>query len=286
MKEQFNITYDGQALADNSMGVSDLAPALLALVSLLRMANEVVGGERKITLNIKAFRAGSFTIDLELTQTLTQYVSSLWGGAGISLIALLFGGGADVISYFEFIRRLKGRKPERTESDGEKVKVFIQKEVIVINNNILHLYQNADARKAASEILKPLEKDGVDSFCAGGNSGKTAIKKEERAYFDMPKQEESLVDEVTKMAFSIITLSFDKTHKWRLSYGESSINAAILDKDFLEKVRKNQVSFSSGDILICEVRQKQSRTADGIKTEYEVIEVLEHKPALKQDNLF
>ena len=98
MKEQFNITYGGQALADNSMSVSDLAPALLALVSLLRTANEVVGGERKITLNIKAFRAGSFTIDLELTQTLTQYVSSLWGGAGISLIALLFGGGADVIS--------------------------------------------------------------------------------------------------------------------------------------------------------------------------------------------
>ena len=56
----------------------------------------------------------------------------------------------------------------------------------------------------------------------------------------------------------------------------------LLTKTFLNRVNTNQISFSKGDILICEVRMIQTRGRDGLKTEYVVERVREHKPAARQ----
>ena len=61
---------------------------------------------------------------------------------------------------------------------------------------------------------------------------------------------------------------------------------AIKDADFLGRVDRNLVSFSKGDILICDVITRQFQTAKGLSTEHEVVKVLEHKPAARQLKLF
>ena len=50
----------------------------------------------------------------------------------------------------------------------------------------------------------------------------------------------------------------------------------------LANLNENQISFSKGDILFCRVRTKQWSTTQGLKTEYEVLEVLDHKPPSRQ----
>lgn len=46
MSEKSVIRYDGPALADHSMDVADLAPALMALSDLLKIANTYMNGDR------------------------------------------------------------------------------------------------------------------------------------------------------------------------------------------------------------------------------------------------
>ena len=61
---------------------------------------------------------------------------------------------------------------------------------------------------------------------------------------------------------------------------------AIKDTEFLDRVDRNLISFSKGDILIYEVVTRQFLTAKGLSTEHEVFKVLEHKPAARQLKLF
>ena len=53
--------------------------------------------------------------------------------------------------------------------------------------------------------------------------------------------------------------------KWRLYDGTSTIHAAITDAGFLSRVHNSQISFSKGDVLVCNVRMQQWQTSDGAK---------------------
>jgi plasmid rolling circle replication initiator protein Rep len=54
------------------------------------------------------------------------------------------------------------------------------------------------------------------------------------------------------------------------------------DPVFSNRVDLNQVAFAKGDILLCDARVTQKRTAEGLKTEYVVEQVVEHRPAVRQ----
>ena len=57
------------------------------------------------------------------------------------------------------------------------------------------------------------------------------------------------------------------------------------DKGFLEKVNRGLIDFAKGDMLKVKLKTTQMQTRDGLKTEYEVVEVLEHKKATRQLSL-
>ena len=64
---EFSVTYAGDALDNNLMGVKDLAPALLSLGQAFERANTLLNGDRAtVNLNIKALSPGSFGISLVL----------------------------------------------------------------------------------------------------------------------------------------------------------------------------------------------------------------------------
>ena len=83
-------------------------------------------------------------------------------------------------------------------------------------------------------------------------------------------------------AYSIIALAFKDDNKWRLHDGNNTISVSIEDQKFLSDVNENKISFSKGDILICRVRTKQWSTSVGLKTEYVVLEVIDHRSPPRQ----
>ena len=98
--------------------------------------------------------------------------------------------------------------------------------------------------------------------------------------------EEVLIDDTRRAAFSILSLAFKEDNKWRLHDGNSAISALILDERFIRRVNNNQIAFAKGDVLICDVRMTQTRDRNGLRTEYVVEHVAEHKPAAQQVAMF
>ncbi len=85
-----------------------------------------------------------------------------------------------------------------------------------------------------------------------------------------------LSDREYEGVFAIIAPVFKGGNKWRLSDGNATSNVAIADRVFLERVDARQESFFKGDLLKCKIRTQQWQTESGLRTEHEVLKVVEH----------
>ena len=289
-KAEFNIAYCGDALTSHIMDVRDLAPALMSLGNLFDEANRVINGDKTtVNLEMKAQAPGSFVIGFQLWQSLGNQISNFLTSdfitSAINLKELVIGG----VGLFWLIRKLQGKKPRITDLQNGKVKLEFANETFEVPLQLLRLYQELTVRKAVAEVLKPLERDGIEVFEVRESTQVIgSVNQDELLYFAVPEiEDEKILENESEAAYSIIRLAFKEDNKWRLYDGNATISVTIKDDDFLNKVERNLVSFAKGDILLCKVRTIQWRTADNeLKTEYEVLKIKEHRHAARQLQLF
>jgi len=293
-KAEFKITYDGEALQNHTMDVKDLAPALLSLGQLFDESNRVLNDDTvKVNLKVKAVGEGSFETILDFHQEIKGIVDIFGKDDFVNskmMVDCIFGvvgGGWGLWKFISWIRNRKVAKIEKI--DDELLKIEVDGETHIIHKNVLPLYKDIAVRKASEDILKPLEKEGIDLFLVKeDNQEIQRVGKEEIGNFEFVDGEEEVIILQTELetVYSIKTLSFKEGNKWRLFDGNTTLWVDILDKEFLEKVDSNVESFSKGDFLICEVRITQYTINHEMKTRHEIIKVKEHKKASQQISLF
>lgn len=292
-RASFTIAYDGPALENGVMDVRDLAPALLSVGQLFDAANRALNGvdAPPIRVNVQATSAGSFKINFEVVQNFFESAKTLlsgdWVTAALHLKELIFGSALGLIWLTNV---LKGRKPERIERlSDDTVRLTIDGKTYDVPIKLLQLYQEIAIRKACEDLIAvPLSKEGIDTFkVMDGRKNILQIEKSEAEHFIAPEPPSVVVvEDIRRSAFSIVALAFKEDNKWRLHDGNTQISATMEDADFLRKVDGNLIRFAKGDVLVCEVKVKQVQSGQGLKTDYSVIRVLEHRPAPRQIDLF
>lgn len=288
----FNLVYGGPVLEEHQMDVRALAPALLAMGDLVERANEMLNGDQaKVSVNVHAsFRQGSFGIELDLAQSLWQHAINFAGNHEVVSISTLLGllgisVKDGVVGVFQLILKLRGRGIRKiVPIDGGKVRFIIDDQSIEVEERVYQLLQDYKIRKAIQGIVaEPLEREGIDSVSTVDKDAKRVmvhIEKSESHYFCAPDpQDEELDSDEYTATLQVLTLAFQDGNKWRFTEGGgNTFYATILDEEFLQQIRSNE-PFARDDIIRATVRRTQRLTKDGLKAEYEIVRVLEHRSA-------
>lgn len=296
MAERFYVIYDGWALEHHLMDVRDLAPAMIAVNDLLSNVNKALNGD-KADLNLKvnaSFRAGSFGMELHTVVHFLSQIRDMFASDNASAISnawtileiVGFVSGAGLIG---LIRFLKGKKPTKIIDEDGRLKVYLNEtEYYETDGKVVKLYKNRTIVSDLNKMLEPLEKDGIDSFFVSRTGDKKdadlAIDESELTYFEYQEIENDLSENITETFVQIEAAVFKDNNKWKFDNGGSPINAAILDEEFLRKIDAGELRFGKGDLLKVKLKTIQTFAHGKLKTEFQVIEVLEHK-IVKQGHL-
>lgn len=290
----FRITYDGPALASHEMDARELAPALLAVGSLLESATWALHGDRvKPRVKVRgSFRTGSFGIDFTLATDWIVTIRDLFASEGASatangleiLGALGFVWWAGKRSLLTVLRWLHGRRVRHLEATDTGAILSVDGETLEIEREVMLLLGNERVLQSLEAVTAPLERDGIDVLATGSDDTITeTIRKEERAWFaPLPTESGQLFSNRIRSALYIESPTFKEGKKWRFSDGQASFSAEIADEEFLERVESGSARFGKGDILIVDIRIVQTRSGGKFRTERTIERVIDHRIPTEQ----
>lgn len=289
----FSIKYDGEALAQHSMDVKDLAPSLISFSDFLEESYQNLHGrDKKLRVKFKANKEGSLGVDLQVVADLIESFTTFFNSQQVSallafleIVGIVTGGTAGLI---QAIKKLRGRNIKRViqREDGPDVEIETEDgEKIIVKREVPKLLKSVSIRENLFQFTKPLSQNGYEEIKFENNDEQKSEKivKEEQHYFEVPDiAEEELLDDTRRAVFSISSLSFKEDNKWRLSDGSNIYPVKILHEEFIDRVSNNLETFSKDDVLIVMLRTRQLKTKNGLKTEYEITEVLDHQSSRPQ----
>jgi hypothetical protein len=294
-KIHFSIKYDGPALASHQMDVRELAPALIALSEMLEHANKAAFPEAaEVRVNVQGnFKGGSFGVDLIAMQSVAQQIVSMFSGPEATASANLFAilGGVGLLGsggLIGVIKWLKGRKPSSVRFSGDKTVFELRTDETVETFEVDlvagKLYQNRIVRQSLAKVIKPLEREGVDEFsCGRDGKVETVVTKNDVPWFEMAASEADVVSDTVSegVLLQIESAVFKDDNKWRFNDGATAFFAEIADPDFLARINSGDERFGKGDVLVVDLQRVQSIADSGLKLEYIVVKVREHRAPLQ-----
>ena len=291
------IRYDGPALADHEMDVEELAPALLALASLIQLANHKFNGSRsavRVVVNAD-IEQKCFQIQIKLIQDILQHAKSFLDGdmATIKEICEWIGiVGTSSLTLFKLLVKLAEKKQDTTvfNADASNDATIFQ-----IQNLHLHLppgqVKQLLADEAivgkAQEVLKPATKPGYETVGfhrADGTSVFSANKLEADAVLALPSElgasegneETDLADEDHNEIHARVMVKTQRNEgkaQWELKWAARAEWASIDDSEWLGQFQTGQVPHTIPFYLDVQLDMVTSRSNPDAPARFHVLKV-------------
>lgn len=295
------IRYDGPALAGHRMDVADLAPALLGLSELCKIANAKFNGDNAaVKVLIGADQEHQcFQFRVDVVQTLWQHAQSLIEQKDIKsakdilewlgLVGTTLGAP---IGLFKLLKKILGKAVTEEKFYSKDGRNIVQLN-IVGNDNTVITYQEtyelmADAAVIgnAKKVLQPVTREGYDKVEFEVESGIVErFSKDEAAHIvdheSAPAEEAMFGEPQTITAFvRVYAPVYDSgADRWRFVYNEAhpymDISGTTIGAD---AVRRGGALLD--DLYKVKLEIQQVKSAEGkISAKYKITEVLEFMPA-------
>ena len=275
------LRYQGPAVDDGSMDVYQAAANMVAFSEfVVAAAHTLYGADVEVKAEVNAFQRGSFETDL------TFHVLGT-AGTILSAMAPNMAGVVSVLKEsLDLFRFLKGQAAEKVEhiDNSNRVSVTnVNGNVTIVQTESLTLTLDEKAGKSVGQfVCEALTKPGMRELQISSGGEQVASVNDDSASFYHPILEETpVIEQVVQMGLMIETASFKDGSKWTLSEGEASLQFTIEDEDFLARI-DNGEAFRKGDVLLCDVRVKQTKLGHRLKIQRAIIKVHRHNSAHEQ----
>ena len=282
----FVLSYEGDALSNNSIRARDLAPAMLAMDALLVRSNRLLNSETVLaSLSVRAHRPGSFEIEfvLQVAPLAIGMLGSEYITSAANLVRLIFGSQHPGL--FAIGKFLRGSPPASTETSGDSLIMEAEytegeqseRRRLIVPVNAHRLFQDRDIRQDMLDVLYPLQQDGIQEMLVS-ESGEPLerVNEDDLPSFIMPSKDSVLGESVTRQFLEIDTSRHrSSSRQWRFFDGNKTNNYIMRDEQFRQALLRREIPIWTGDIYECEVKSTQRIGPRGnIKTDLEILRVI------------
>lgn len=263
-----------------------LASALVGLADAVREANAVVNPGYRVEVIVEALSQGSFKATV---RTVFTKARDLFSHQAVQ--AVIWG----IVATHIYEKAIKTDEPPKITVSDDMVIIEVGKDRIVVPKNIYEAKKQVERSErfkgAIGRVFEAAKADpsvtGVAFTDERPNSPPMIITRDK---FDLfrPEEEDTQnireIVEITQVEISRAILERGR-RRWEFFWRGFKIAAPILDEKFFDRFFAHEITIAPGDALEVALRIVQERNEDSgifVNVRYEIVEVLNHVPRLKQ----
>jgi hypothetical protein len=264
-----------------------LASALVGLADAVREANAIVNPGYKVEVVVEALAPGSFQATV---RTVFTKAKNLFSHSAVQ--AFIWS----IVSTHIYETCIKTDEPPKITVSDDMVVIEVGKEKIIVPRDVYEAKKQVEkSERFRNAIGKVFEAAASDPNVTG-----MAITDENNAppsNFIIPKElfcrfeTESTLDENTREIVEITQVEINRAilergrRRWEFFWRGIKIAAPILDDRFFDRFFAHEIMIAPGDGLEVALRILQEKHPDSgifVNKRYEIVEVYDHVPRLKQ----
>ena len=245
----------------HSISTYDLITYLTNANKLITSINQTLNtkyciGFDQVEVDVIALKEGSFKIPLCIKKitnnaTFASIAGSVIGGLALNLLT-------------------KNPEPQT---------VHIGKDTVEVTSD--ELLKNKKTANAIGSIAKTaVESDDIKDLTVtyekeNGEREEVTISKKTLSdvMYEVP-EDESISNIITNVTLEIVSPVFvDKPASWKVAYDGKQFTAQMTDKDFLEKMNLQKLSFAPGDVIIADMEEVAKTTERAIRFKHYIRKV-------------
>ncbi len=320
-RAQAIVRYDGPAVSDHQMDVHDLAPSLLALGDLCKLANEILNGQSAtVRMLVRAdLEHKCFQLQIELFQTLYEQLTAILDMDGvknaknilewIGIIGVPAGiVGGTLFELLKFLRAAPRTQPSAPDAPLQERAIEIKSgsgsviyqivgdgNSISVSPEVHKLAEDPRTLPTVKKLLAPLRNEGYDKLEFEVNGKVTQYFTQDQVR-EIMRGPDNLVFTVLdgrqlistiRTAVRVKKAMFEGSAKWGIVY-KRPVEAKIADVEWLGSYQAGQIVLGPRWRLVVDLEERVPVDDEGVETGeavYTIIKVHGVEPPPQQIKL-